>query len=82
MKTIYAEELGTPLAVKGRYQAHAERGIFRIFIISEEIDLNDAGELIKTGKMEAIPAGYISSLENFENGIDAIEEEMRCLAAS
>jgi len=81
MKTIYLEELGTPVATKDQYQVFAENGLFRIYIISDEWDFNDKGEILKTGRIEAVPAGYISDLENLEIGIQAIQEEARYLSA-
>ena len=81
MKTIYVEELGTPVATKDQYQVFAENGLFRIYIIGEEWDFNDKGEIFTTGKIEAIPAGYITDLENLEMGILAIQEEARYLTA-
>ena len=80
MKTIYAEELGSPVATQGRYHVFAERDLFRIYIVSEEWDFNDKGEIFTTGRIEATPAGYITNLENLQIGIDAIEEEMRSLS--
>jgi hypothetical protein len=81
MKTIYLEELGTPVATKDHYQLFAEDGLFRIYLVGPEWDFNEEGETIYTGRTEAVPAGYISDAENFEFGILAIQEEARYLSA-
>jgi hypothetical protein len=73
LETTYASSLGTCYAksADGSYRLYKVDGSWVIYLVSK-------GE---SGRLEATFGGYITDRENFDYGVDQLEEEGRCLAA-
>ena len=75
IKTIYASELGKPVAKSGNYRAYKDGGIFSIYLVGREMLWNADNTDFKIGnKFEAVHVGNIAHLESF----DSVVYELDC----
>lgn len=78
-KTIYANELGKCVAKKDNYRAYKDGGIYAIYRVGREM-IWDADYNCKLGtKLEAVHAGYVANIENFEMACVELDAEMAYL---
>ena len=76
-KTTYASELGKCVAKKDNYRAYKDGGLFAIYMVAPELIWNaDNTDYTVGKKLEAVHAGYVSDIKNFEMAVEELKMEM------
>jgi len=64
----------------GFYRLYKVDGSWAIYLVTKEIFWNEDGTHHYGKNLEATLGGYLSDPENFEDGVEAIKEELRYLS--
>ena len=64
----------------GKCYAKSADGFYRLFKVEGAWTIYSVAKG-ESGRLEAVFGGYITDPENFDYGVDLLEEELRCLMA-
>jgi hypothetical protein len=84
MTIIYADTLGTALAIRNNLAIHTEptSGMLAVYSIGREMLWDTNYNYLGLGdREEALLIGYVSDIENAEHAFDVAEEEIAIYGA-
>jgi hypothetical protein len=80
MATKYTDEMGKPVAVRGKFQMFKEKDLHAIYHVSKEWDFDANDNIVEGDRYEALLIGYVADISNLGFAFDLAEQTMRAEA--